>query len=379
MRLGVALLVLAVASAALVVAPEPAAAVSRAERKKAKAHYQRGYEHYNRGEYDEAIAELVLAISYERRLEFLYNIALAYEKKSDFKNARAYLEEVLERAPTRAWRKKARARLESVGEAERVFLSRGLVELRVTPDGARVAVDGEARGQAPLAPLELPVGRHEVRVNAPGFAEAIETVVVEGGERQTLSVALAPLTGLRLRVAHAGARVRVDGRDVGVGPLDTRVEVEVGRHEVVVEAEGYERWARAVDAAAGVDAELSVELERQGGRGWAWGVAGLGAAVAATGVVFHVLADDDQAEVDQLRESFYGKVRTITQREAAEAEGRAATNRTVSAVLYGVGGATMLGGLVWALVGSGDEEGEGSVSVGWSAHGEPRVQIGGRF
>ena len=70
-------------------------------------------------------------------------------------------------------------------------LSRGTLVIRAFPLGARVRIDGELVGAAPLEPLDLPPGRHEVRVSADGFEPAIRITEVSTGGRTLLDVELA--------------------------------------------------------------------------------------------------------------------------------------------------------------------------------------------
>jgi len=67
-----------------------------------------------------------------------------------------------------------------------------LLEVQSTPPGARVFVDGDLLGMAPLR-LELPRGKHEVRLNLAGYHEW--EAQVDLGEEATppLSVILAPM------------------------------------------------------------------------------------------------------------------------------------------------------------------------------------------
>jgi hypothetical protein len=56
------------------------------------------------------------------------------------------------------------------------------------PDGTRVLVDGEDRGEPPVR-VEVEVGAHQVQVIAPGKAPFEEWVEVEGGQEHLMSIA----------------------------------------------------------------------------------------------------------------------------------------------------------------------------------------------
>jgi serine/threonine protein kinase len=67
----------------------------------------------------------------------------------------------------------------------------GMVEVRALA-GARVEVDGEDRGEAPV-PLELPVGEHRVRVTAPGHYPWQTTIDVAAGANAAVKAELVPM------------------------------------------------------------------------------------------------------------------------------------------------------------------------------------------
>ncbi len=108
-----------------------------------------------------------------------------------------------------------------------------------TVEGAEVSIDGEAAGTAPVAPLELPAGVHEVRIRAARYEEF--TAVVEvggGGSSQTLVAELLPRWAeVVFHSAPPGASVRVDGRLLGKTTL--AADVLEGGHDYEVLLGGY--------------------------------------------------------------------------------------------------------------------------------------------
>jgi hypothetical protein len=67
----------------------------------------------------------------------------------------------------------------------------GRVEVRALA-GARVEVDGEDRGEAPV-PLDLPVGEHRVRVTAPSHYPWQTTIDVKAGANAAVTAELVPM------------------------------------------------------------------------------------------------------------------------------------------------------------------------------------------
>lgn len=93
-----------------------------------------------------------------------------------------------------------------------------------------------------------------------------------------------------------------------------------------------------------------------------WVVFGGGVLLVGGGVVLQFVAEGDRDTVRDAARDDNGVITGITSTEAHELQDSANTQSTVAAVMMGVGGAAMVGGLVWALVGGGgDTETEGSV------------------
>jgi hypothetical protein len=70
----------------------------------------------------------------------------------------------------------------------------GELTVRTNVDGASVQIDGSEVGQTPLVePLELPDGRHVVRISKDGYEPAEQVLIVRPGEKSSISLALASL------------------------------------------------------------------------------------------------------------------------------------------------------------------------------------------
>jgi hypothetical protein len=116
--------------------------------------------------------------------------------------------------------------------------AKGTAIITSTPSGAEVVVDGMSVGSTPLN-LQLATGRHtlELRRHGSMFAEPLEI----GRNRDSnvnIDLNVRPKGRLKVQSDPPGARVLVDGRDVGVAPL-TVSDITVGSHTVVLEsAEG---------------------------------------------------------------------------------------------------------------------------------------------
>ena len=116
----------------------------------------------------------------------------------------------------------------------------GFLEIVTIPSaGAQVSVDGEAKGETPLEPLELAPGEYSVVVASSRFEAVTSTVSIEGGgDIVQLRVELTPLWApVTIDSKPQGARVRIDGDEAGKTPLTA--DVLEGGHGLELRLAGY--------------------------------------------------------------------------------------------------------------------------------------------
>jgi formylglycine-generating enzyme required for sulfatase activity len=115
---------------------------------------------------------------------------------------------------------------------------------------ATLSVDGATVGPVP-GEYELPAGARALRVEAGRHVPwAAELVVAGGGERQDVSVALVPsFAPVSVSSVPAGAKVLVDGRELGATPLETTLDA--GRYQLVLQHPEYRRFETPVTVKAG--------------------------------------------------------------------------------------------------------------------------------
>lgn len=157
----------------------------------------------------------------------------------------------------------------------------GSLLLDADQPGAHAAIDGKALPDAlPTVAEGLVAGPHVVEIRKDGFAPWKKSVTVVAGERLKVSATMQPLaaaktepkapppTGtLRVRAKMAGAwkngaDVLLDGKKMGVSPLDLR-KVVAGRHKLMVVA-GDVRGEGEVSVKADTLVEVVVELAQGG-------------------------------------------------------------------------------------------------------------------
>src|SRR6185503_5167725 len=111
--------------------------------------------------------------------------------------------------------------------------STGQLQVRSEPAGARVSIDGVARGTSPVTVTELPPGEHPVQVDS-ALGSAKQTVTIEAGITASLMVPLgapegAPVSGWIAVTAPSEVEVFENGRLLGTSQSD-RLMIAAGRH-----------------------------------------------------------------------------------------------------------------------------------------------------
>lgn len=126
----------------------------------------------------------------------------------------------------------------------------GLVNVSSIPDGARVTVDHSSVGVTPLE-LELPVGPHRFRIEAPRHIPAETELNITGmGRRQQLELQLEPdWATVTLDSEPSGAEIREQGQLLGSTPIT--LELDSGEHPLSLQLEGYKRVQQRIAVVAG--------------------------------------------------------------------------------------------------------------------------------
>jgi len=165
---------------------------------------------------------------------------------------------------------------------------RGTIEVTATGQ-ANVFLDGERKGMTPRNLRNVPLGSHTVRVTRPGYAPQEQTVVLTA-EEPTASMKFtlrrenaAPSAGAKtpagspqapavksvltvlIESSPSGARIRIDGRDLGPTPLTVR-QLRPGAHTVELRLPGYKPWSQTLTVAAGDNRRITASLERDNAR-----------------------------------------------------------------------------------------------------------------
>jgi putative ABC transport system substrate-binding protein len=141
----------------------------------------------------------------------------------------------------------------------------GGLEILSEPSGARIYLDGKEREQTPFVLSGVQLGEHLVRVVKEGYEQYEERVSVTAGERKKVIVPLRRIVGaLSVRTEPSGARVYIDGKQVGTSPHEAK-DLSPGAHNVRIEKEGYTSWEGIETVIAGKRVEVPIELKTRVG------------------------------------------------------------------------------------------------------------------
>jgi hypothetical protein len=132
----------------------------------------------------------------------------------------------------------------------------------------------------------LDPGAHVFRGVRKGHGDALVRRSWRAGRRAELDLRLDELPAtVRIRSTPEGAVVRVDGREVGVAPVE--LERRAGQYELEVVLDGYETYTATLDLGPGQRSDLTAELVEHSTpiyeRWWFW--TGAAAIVAGAAVV----------------------------------------------------------------------------------------------
>lgn len=175
--------------------------------------------------------------------------------------------------------------------------SMGRVHLESDPEGAQVFADGRstALGQTPLS-LDLPVGTTRLALQLPGYLEQRLELAVAAGQplhhRVSMVRDVGDLATLVVGAAPEGARVKLDGHEVGATPL-TLAGLSPGIRTLQVAAASHQPWSTDLQLVAGSRTHVQAQLVSRDAEPWPyWSMLGYacGGALFAAGATVGVVS-----------------------------------------------------------------------------------------
>jgi tetratricopeptide (TPR) repeat protein len=124
------------------------------------------------------------------------------------------------------------------------------LELKSTPSGATVFLNGRLAGATPLNLTGLKPGTYSVRLEKEGFAPSIQKVQLEGSVLVDEELPRFGTGVLSVAIKQKGAEVLLDGEFIGHTPL-RRDDIPAGVHELQIRKTNFEPYVARVVVEAG--------------------------------------------------------------------------------------------------------------------------------
>ena len=130
------------------------------------------------------------------------------------------------------------------------------------PTGADIKIDGNPIDTTPLALKDVPVGSYKIEVGLTHYEMWSGEVDVKQGQMAEVraKLELKPST-LEIKSEINGAKVQIDGEDVGVTPYSKLLPSNVA-HSITVSAEGYYPESQKITLKPDVKEAVSVALKK---------------------------------------------------------------------------------------------------------------------
>ena len=120
----------------------------------------------------------------------------------------------------------------------------GTLNVTTDPAAAEVYIDNEYVGSTPGL-FRLAVDDHKVSLRKKGFDTEFFDVIIQEDEEYKLDIRMMNTLTVKIVTEKPGAKIWVDGKEMGETPLDTRVEAGVRRVKAV--QEGYKDFDKDIN------------------------------------------------------------------------------------------------------------------------------------
>lgn len=236
-----------------------------ADDEKARAHFKRGIELYDRKQYEPALEAFRAAYAEKPSPGIKQNIALSLKGLGRPVEAATAFDEALDEG-----RDSLKPDTKAAMERELVDLAKivATVNLKIVAvpdrapvDGATLTIDGQPVAPAAIKrPIRLEPGIHVFRARAPGYSDPPEKKLsILAGQPVDATFELAAPGGMLIVKPNvADAVVRIDGTAQPPGPFSGRVAE--GTHRIEISARGYQRMTFDAVVTSGATVEYPIGL-----------------------------------------------------------------------------------------------------------------------
>ncbi len=297
------------AAARVVLSDEAKAQLSAADKARAQKLKAEAGGFFSQGRYKEAIEKFHQAYEITQEVQLLFNIGFSYEQLGAWEECVNFMDQYVEKAPTGP--QKDRARNASKGCDARISTDQQLI-IGSDPPGARVYIDSREKGVQGETPFRTDVrpGPHKIWVERNGFEPVQQSIIVQKKEPFRLNVILEKFKNqgwIFVDSTVIDARVYIDGKNVGLTPFQEPLSYPAGSHQIVVERDGYTRFAQTVAVKKGQTKVIDAYLVRtENFNSWrtpiGWTVNVLGLLAIGGGVTAFFFAEEEFNDTDKFKE-----------------------------------------------------------------------------
>lgn len=345
------------------------------------------------GNYEEAAQLFREAFDISPKGNLLYNIGLCYERAGNVQQAVIYYERFVQALPDSPKRPAVQQKIAGLKtQLDDKFV---VVKVSSTPPGAVIFVDDKAKGAMGATPLEFKLipGEYTIIAELKGYEPVRKRHSVRSGGTSKLAVRMmraGEMAEMNLFISERGANVMINGKKIGRSPLPKAVRLPAGSHEISIMKPGFAPYKKTVELQPGAKERVkidlsgengdlaaagSTQLDDEGGGGsiWPWVTIGAGVALVGGGVATGLSAQN-------LHDTLDSKSKNDQLIAPADID---TGNQTVLLTngLFALGGAAIVGGVIWLLLDDSGVDTEGSLSgsVLMTPDGDASVGLMGRF
>ena len=141
----------------------------------------------------------------------------------------------------------------------------GSINVKTTPSGATIVLDGINKGTTPATLTGISAGSHSIVLKKSGYTDYTTSVTVTAGQTASVSATLTvqQTTGaIGVTSTPSGATIVLDGINKGTTPA-TLTGISAGSHSLVLKKSGYADYTTSVTVTAGQVASVSATLTVQ--------------------------------------------------------------------------------------------------------------------
>ncbi|MFA7204490.1 MAG: PEGA domain-containing protein, partial [Candidatus Caldatribacteriota bacterium] len=138
----------------------------------------------------------------------------------------------------------------------------GSISVNSNPQGAKVYLDNNYTGDTPLNIRNVPVGRHNIRVELSGFEDWVTNITVSASQVERISMDLKSRTSvgsIAFNSIPQGADIYLNDVYEGLTPLNL-TNINTGKYEVKISLQGYEDWFEEIEVSPSLTTRVYAEL-----------------------------------------------------------------------------------------------------------------------